>query len=138
MKALLNKTSRVEVGWEVVRVGGGSFQSIGRCEEEVETVLREGYVLAEGTLLRLSRWRMQMGMFPKVRACKVRMRLLGIPLVPCNDFGIENLFRRAGRVVEGSMAFVEGGRLLLMQLVAWVCSGRPIPTSLVVDLARTS
>lgn len=109
IRSLLNRGQGEKASWEVMQVGVGNFLAVGRSEEEVEAALMEGYMLAEETLLRLSRWSLSMGSFLDVRGCTVRLRLLGVPLVLCDELGTSHLLWCVGRVEKGSMAFVEGG-----------------------------
>lgn len=79
------------------------FLAVGCSEEEADVVARGGFVMAGGVLLRLPKWSLSRGTFRDPRMEKVRILLLGVPLILCDEVGAAFIAKCFNAVVDDAI-----------------------------------
>lgn len=95
-KRILEDSPSNESGWLVNQIGLGSLLEVGSWEEAAVEWAKAGYAIGGGALLRLRWWTDHLGTFPDPRLCCATIRLLGVPIVLCDELGMSSLVKRFG------------------------------------------
>lgn len=68
------------------------FRAVSQTVEEVEEAAMASFALAKGVVLRLSRWSMRRGYFPRPTLGSAKL----VPIVLCDEIGASLLVRSFG------------------------------------------
>lgn len=95
-----------------------------------------GVAAAEGTLLRLKSWSLQMGAPPDLKGCKLRIHLLGVLLILHDETANTSLVPKFGCLEQGSVGFAEGGSLTALEAFVWASGRQAMPAVITIDIAK--
>lgn len=95
-------------------------------DEEVE-VAEVGGLLVNGIAICVLSWSLNRGTCPNPWEFGVRVKLVGLPIVLCNEQGIAFAVTRIGKVELESCSFISANNLLAVEALLWMASPVELP-----------
>lgn len=120
--------------WEVRQVSRAGFMAVRNSATMAEELADGGFLVANGTVLRVHRWSLARGMFPSPKELVVYLTLQGVPLVLCDEVGVASMVNRFATVGAGFLGFVAAGSLTTVQCMARVSNHASVPPVILFDL----
>lgn len=110
------------------------FLVVGWDTDAMVEELEAGYIVDEGTFLRLTRWSLVKGIFPNLREVRLCISMIGVPLIRCDGEGIALLVKAFAVVEEGSLCFAPGGSLTTVEATVRMCSPADVPLAITLTV----